>query len=180
MRCSRSEQLFEGRLEGTLTPRQRRELDLHLNDCARCTAVLEELRVIDALLLTPRELEPAPNFTFKVMAEIRTLPPPQPVRATWPMWAWFAIYLTLSWLAIGAWFAIGRPDGPAALVMATSFLQHFAGALQGVGRAIGSTGVAGVVTLVLIADLMLASAALYAGIVLRPRIAARLARSESV
>jgi hypothetical protein len=96
------------------------------------------------------------------------------------MWAWFAIYLTLSWLAIGAWFAIGRPDGPAALVMATSFLQHFAGALQGVGRAIGSTGVAGVVTLVLIADLMLASAALYAGIVLRPRIAARLARSESV
>ena len=179
MRCSTSEQLFEGRLDGTLTARQRRDLDVHLDGCANCSAVFEELRVIDALLLTPRQIEPAPNFTFKTMAEIRTLPPPR-VQATWPMWAWFATYLTLSWLAIGVWFAVGRPDGPAALVMATTLVQHFAGALQGIGRAIGSTGVAGVVTLVLVADLVLASAALYAGIVLRPRIAARLARSESV
>jgi len=159
MRCSRSEQLFEGRLEGTLTPRQRRELDLHLDGCARCTSVLEELRVIDALLLTPRELEPAPNFTFKIMAEIRTLPPPQPVRATWP-WM-FAIYLTLSWLAIGAWFAIGRPDGHAALTIIAGSLQHLVAAAAGVARALGSTTIAGIVTIVLVADAALLTGILY-------------------
>ena len=159
MRCSTSEALFDGRLEGTLTMLQRMRLDAHLDGCARCRAVLEELRVIDALLLTPRSLEPAPNFTFKMMAEIRTMPAPQRVRATWP-WM-FALYLALSWLAIGAWFAIGRPDGHAALAIAADSLQHLAGAAAGVTRAIGSTTVAIAVALVLVADAVLLRAILY-------------------
>ena len=159
MRCSTSEALFDGRLEGTLTLRERVRLDAHLDGCDRCRAVLEELRVIDALLLTPRALEPAPNFTFKMMAEIRTMPMPQRMRATWP-WM-FALYLALSWLAIGAWFAVGRPDGHAALALAAGSLQHLAGAAAGVTRAIGSPTVAGVVALVLVADAVLFSAILY-------------------
>lgn len=159
MRCSSSEALFEGRLEGTLTWLQRTRLDAHLESCARCSAVLEELRVIDALLLTPRALEPAPNFTFKMMAEIRAMPAPQRVRATWP-WM-FVLYLALSWLAIGAWFAIGRPDGHAALAIVTGSAQHLAGAAAGVTRAIGSTTVATVVALVLVADAILLSGIFY-------------------
>jgi len=178
MRCSTSEEFFEGLLEGTLTAQQRWRLDAHLERCGKCTGVLEELRVIDALLLTPRELEPAPNFTFKAMAEIRALPAPQPARATWP-WA-FGSYLLLSWIVIGVWLAIGRPDGHTSLAMTLGFVQHFAAALQGVGKAIGSTGVAGIITLLLLFDLVLVSVILYAGLVLRPRVIARLARSESV
>lgn len=177
MRCSKSEELFEGRLDGTLTPLQHRELTAHLDRCARCSAVLEELRVIDALLLTPRALEPSPNFTFKTLAEIRTLPAPQPKRTTWP-WM-FAVYLFFSWLAIGVWFASGRPDGHAALALGTAAAAHFGGALEGIARAIGSSGVAGIVTLVLLLDLVLVAAVLYAGIVLHPRIVERLARSQS-
>lgn len=176
MRCSTSEEFFDGLLEGTLTAQQRWRLDAHLERCGKCTVVLEELRVIDALLLTPRKLEPAPNFTFKTMAEIRTLPPPQPARATWP-WV-FGSYLLFSWIAIGLWLAVGRPDGHTSLAMMLGFLQHFAGALQGIGKAIGSTGVAGIVTLVLLFDLVLVSVVLYAGLVLRPRVLSRLARGE--
>ena len=159
MRCSTSEALFEGRLEGTLTMLQSMRLDAHLEGCARCSGVFEELRVIDALLLTPRTLEPAPNFTFKMMAEIRAMPAPQPMRATWP-WM-FALYLALSWLAIGVWLAIGRPDGHAAVAIAAGSLQHLAGAAAGVTRAIGSTTVAIAVALVLVADAVLLSAILY-------------------
>jgi anti-sigma factor RsiW len=159
MRCSTSEALFDGRLEGTLTALQRTRLDAHLERCDRCSAVLEELRVIDALLLRPRALEPAPNFTFKMMAEIRAMPKPQRMRARWP-WM-FALYLALSWLAIGAWFAVGRPDGHAALALAAGSLQHLAAAAAGVTRAIGSPTVAGVVSLVLVADAVLFSGLLY-------------------
>jgi anti-sigma factor RsiW len=159
MRCSTSEALFDGRLEGTLTWLQRTRLDAHLEDCARCSAVLEELRVIDALLLTPRALEPAPNFTFKMMAEVRAMPRPRRVRAQWP-WM-FALYLALSWLAIGAWFAVGRPDGHAALALVAGSMQHLAAAATGVTRALGSTTVAGLVALMLVADAGLLFGILY-------------------
>ncbi|MGH7661768.1 MAG: zf-HC2 domain-containing protein, partial [Vulcanimicrobiaceae bacterium] len=159
MRCNTSEALFDGRLEGTLTWLQRTRLDAHLERCGRCSAVLEELRVIDALLLTPRALEPAPNFTFKAMAEIRTLPQPQRVRAQWP-WM-FGLYLALSWLSIGAWFAIGRPDGHAAVVIAGDSLQHVVAAAAGFTRALGSTIVAEIVALMLVADAGLLFGILY-------------------
>ena len=159
MHCSTAEALFDGRLEGTLNAHQRARLDAHLDGCRSCSAVLEELRVIDALLLAPRTLEPAPNFTFKMMAEIRSMPLPQRVRATWP-WM-FALYLALSWLAIGAWFAIGRPDGHAALTIIAGSLQHLVAAAAGVARALGSTTIAGIVTIVLVADAALLTGILY-------------------
>jgi len=177
MRCTKSETLFEGLLDGTLTALQRRDVETHLEKCARCKSVLEELRVIDALLLSPRVLEPAPNFTFKTMADIRGMPAPK-THFRLPPWLWLGIYLALSWIAIGAWFAVGRPDAPAALALGLGALQHVAGAFSGIGRAIGAglgyTGIASIVTIVLALDMGLVALVYFA-----PRLIARLARNES-
>ena len=180
MRCSTSEGLFDGRLEGALSVQQGRALDAHLASCPRCRSVLEELRVIDALLLTPRALEPAPNFTFRTMAEIRTMPPPKRARSRRAMWTMLALYLVLSWGAIGAWLAVGRPDGHAFFALALAVVHHVAGAFDGVARGIAATGIGGIVGVVFVFDVILFAGALYAGVVLRPRIIARLARSERV
>ena len=172
MRCSTSEKLFDGLLDGTLTAQRRRMLDGHLAKCSRCTGVLEELRVIDALLLTPRRLEPAPNFTFRTMAEIRSMPQPKLLPPRLPLWMLFGSYLAASWTVIAAWFAVGRPDAHAAL----AFAQHVAGAFAGIARVVGTgfgygySGVAGAVTFLLIFDV-----ALLAGVILlRRRIPERL------
>lgn len=180
MRCSKSEALFDGLLDGTLTPVQRLRVEQHLEACARCSNVLEELRVIDALLLGPRILEPAPNFTFKTMAEIRAMPAPKAMAPRWPLWAWAALYLAASWLGIGAWFAVGRPDAPALLAFGLSLFGHAGGALYGIARVVASgfgfgyNSVAGVVSLVIVADIALVGLALAT-----PHVIARLARSES-
>jgi anti-sigma factor RsiW len=171
MRCDTSERFFEGLLDGTLPPRQRVELEAHLAGCTRCAGLLEELRVIDALLLTPRTIEPPPNFTFKTMAEIRSLPAPKPVRQRW-LWM-FSLYLVLSWTAIAAWIAIGRPDANAALALAFGFLGHLGGALDGIakvagtGFGLGYAGVAGLVTSFLLLDLAVLCCALFVRAVFR-------------
>lgn len=183
MRCELSELHFEELLEGTLAPRLRAELTSHLESCAKCSAVLEELRVVDALLLSPRSLEPPLNFTFKTMAEIRAMPAPTPVRRSWP-WL-FALYLALSWIAIGAWFALGRPDAQGAFALAAETIRHTFGALDGIARVAGTgfglgyAGVAGAVSFLLIADLAVLFAVLFVRSVVRPRLAAHLARSEA-
>jgi hypothetical protein len=76
MRCSSFEPLLDEYVDGVLAPREHALVAAHVAGCASRAGLLEELRVIDALLLTPRALEPAPNFTFKVMAEVRSLPAP--------------------------------------------------------------------------------------------------------
>jgi len=179
MRCNTSEYLFDGLLDGTLTQLQRRTVDAHLERCARCTSVLEELRVIDALLLTPRLLEPAPNFTQKTMAEIRAMTPPKPAAPRLPLWAAFAFYLFASWAGIGTWLAFGRPDARALLSLAGGLIDHASRAFHDVGSAVsagfGATGVASVVVLVLGVDMLLIALVFVA-----PRVISRLARSESV
>jgi anti-sigma factor RsiW len=182
MRCDASELRFEALLEGTLAAREQVELDAHLERCARCRGILEELRVVDALLLAPRELEPPPNFTFKTMAEIRSMPAP---RAARPVWPWLVgMYMILSWSAIAAWIAIARPDTRAAVALVTGFTAHLTGALDGIARVVGTgfglgyAGVAGVVTFLLLLDLALLCAIVFLRSVVRPRLAAHLARGE--
>jgi anti-sigma factor RsiW len=185
MRCSASEARFEALLDGRLSAPQRRLLDAHLDRCARCRGILEELRVIDALLLTPRRLEPAPNFTFKTMAEIRSMPPPKPMRPRFPLWMLFAFYLAASWTGIGAWLAFGRPDAHAVLAVGVGIAQHVAGAVAGIAHALsggfgyGYSGVAGAVAVVLILDLAAMAAVLFLALVVRPRLLRRLVENES-
>jgi anti-sigma factor RsiW len=179
MRCSTSENLFDGLLDGTLNVLQRRNVEAHLATCTRCTSVLEELRVIDALLLTPRLLEPAPNFTQKTMAEIRSMPPPKAAAPRLPLWSAFGFYLFASWLGIGMWLAFGRPDAHGLLSLAAGLFDHTSSAFHDVGRAVaaglGTTGIASIVALVLGVDVLLIALAFFA-----PRVISRLARSEPV
>ncbi len=137
MRCSFYRPLLDAYVEGTLPPAQRARVAAHLTECDECRALFDEFRTIDALLLKPRKLEPAPNFTFKVMAELRTLPRPQ--RRHVPPLRILAAYLAFAWVVIGlfslfgdgpahaAWIFLGESltrggDGFAALVRATSDL----------------------------------------------------------
>jgi anti-sigma factor RsiW len=106
MRCSSSEARLDAYVEGTLPPRERALVAAHVAACPACATLLEEFRVIDALLVTPRTLEPAPNFTFKVMAEVRALPQPHVHRT--PALAVLATYVAFAWAALGAFFFFAR------------------------------------------------------------------------
>ena len=121
MTCSSSEALFEGYLDDTLTPASRASLQRHLARCGRCAGVLEELRVVDALLVSPRVVELAENFTFATMAEVRSLPRPHASPA--PVFAYLLSYLAAAWLLIGAGF-----------LLADSTMRAFGETLVDLGR----------------------------------------------
>ena len=50
MRCSSCEPLLDRYIEGTLKARQMLDITEHLSECADCRELLDELKVIDALL----------------------------------------------------------------------------------------------------------------------------------
>jgi anti-sigma factor RsiW len=124
MRCSSFEPYFDAYVEGELSPLQRTRIADHVATCDECRSLLEEFRVIDALLIAPRQLEPQANFTFKVMAEVRSLPRPHAHRmAPLPV---LATYVVFAWVAIGAFLVFG---GAAARAM-----------VAGIGAAFGAFG----------------------------------------
>lgn len=112
MNCSSFESLLDEYVDGALAPRDRALVAAHIPGCANCSSLLEELRVIDALLLGPRKLEPAPNFTFKVMADVRTTPRPHVHRIAGL--AVIGTYLAFAWIAIGLFFFFGGATAHAA------------------------------------------------------------------
>ena len=109
MHCRFSERHLDAYVEGTLGPRQRALVSAHLASCARCAALVDEFRSIDALLLSPRKLEPAENFTFKVMAEARAIAGPR--RSHVPPARVIVSYLIFAWCSNGVFFRFG--DGAA-------------------------------------------------------------------
>jgi len=100
MNCSSAEASFEPLLDGKLTDAQRAGLLAHVDGCAVCRSVLEELRVVDGLLNTPREVPLAPNFTFATMAEARALR--APAHYAPPIRAYLVSYLAAAWLIAAA------------------------------------------------------------------------------
>jgi hypothetical protein len=135
MSCSSAEALFERFLEGDIPLAQRRNFLAHVDRCAGCRGVLEELRVVDALLLAPRQIELAPNFTFATMAEARAVPPPGAYHP--PIRAYLVSYLVAAWLIAGA-----------ALVIAPQIMQALGGTTLDIARDISDAfgGLGGVVT----------------------------------
>jgi predicted anti-sigma-YlaC factor YlaD len=131
MRCSSFEPQFDAYVEGGLTPVQRARIAEHVASCENCRSLLEEFRVIDALLLTPRQLEPQPNFTFKVMAEVRCLPRPHAHRtAPLPV---LGAYVVFAWVAIGAFLLFGGAAARAMVAAIGTGFQRFGA--QGVALA---------------------------------------------
>ena len=136
MHCSSFEPMLEAYVEGGLSPARRVRLAVHLESCKNCAELLEELRVVDGLLLVPRVLEPAPNFTFKIMAEVRAMPAPHAPR--FPHLKVLATYVVFAWVLIGGFLMFGGNAAHAmlatigtAFIRATAAFSFLAGATGG-------------------------------------------------
>ncbi len=178
MNCRSAERAFEGFLDGTLAPRERTALLAHVDACDPCRGTLEELRVVDALLLEPREIRLAENFTFAMMAEVRAQPRPERPRSR--AGAFAVAYLAAAWMLIGAIALLAPHTIHVLAASALDFSRTVVDALGGAGGAIASLfgrGPAGVLVAALVA--LAAEAALAAAIggairFVGPRLAARL------
>ena len=176
MNCNSSENLFEGYLDGTLAPAQRARLLGHVNGCGRCKGLLDELRVVDALIATPRRVELPQNFTFATMAEVRSLPRPHASRA--PTYAYLISYLAAAWLLIGAGFVFApstlRAFGETALDMSASFASTVGVFAHAGTRALGDIGSLGALFgAAMLLDVTIVVALIAGFIILRPRVAER-------
>ncbi len=123
LRCSYSEARLDAYVDGELAPPERGRIAAHVAECPHCAGLLEEFRVIDALLLAPRRLEPAPNFTLKVMAEVRSLPPPHALGTS--SFGVLATYVVFAWATIGAFLMWGGASARAMLATLGSGAQHY-------------------------------------------------------
>jgi len=178
VRCSSCEPLFDRFLEGTLTPRELSEIATHVRSCARCALLLEELKVVDALLFNTQTPELPANFTFAVMAETRTLP--APALREHRIWSFVALYVTAAWVAAIAGLMIsGANLATIAGAVAAGVIRfgHAAGTgFAGIGQ--GAPTLATFGAGVLFIDLAVAAAVALLYFVVRPRLAAHLASTS--
>jgi anti-sigma factor RsiW len=178
VRCSSCELVLDRYVEGTLSARQMRAIAAHLRECGACSALLAELKVIDALLVTTRSTEPAPNFTFAVMAEVRSMPAPRTRQH--PAIGFLSLYLAAAWVAtVVAIAASGTSLAAIAGALSATFLRAgiaFSSLINGVhalGHSAPSLAAFGIAVLAIDVAVAIGFGLLYA--VVRPRIAARLA-----
>lgn len=179
MRCSSCEPLLDRYLEGTLKPREMIALSSHLKTCESCRDLLEELKAVDGLLATTACAPLAENFTFAVMAEVRTLPAPRARQH--PVWSFLALYSAAAWVAAVLAMAL-TGTAPARVFGAVSSALARLGVFSGSVSAGVSHGLSHVMpTLaafgagVLLIDFAIAGAFAVLYFVIRPRVAARLA-----
>jgi anti-sigma factor RsiW len=175
--CSSSEALFEAYLDHTLTPAQRARLLAHLNGCGGCKGMLEELRVVDALLAGPRIVGLPENFTFATMAEVRSLPRPHVSHA--PVFAYMVSYLVAAWLLVGAGFLLAsstlRAVGETILDVTREVLRTLGSLGHAGSRIVGDFGSLGTfVGAAVVIDIAVALALIVGIAVIRPRLTARL------
>lgn len=181
MRCSSCEILLDRYVEATLQPRQMAAVSAHVKTCDRCAGLVNELRVVDALMATTKSVDLPANFTFAVMAEARTMPVAAERRLS--VWSLLVFYLVAAWIALSGGFALLGPRA--------AFVQHAFGAVWSstleVFAAVGgiahgvapaAPAVLGVVSFVLFVDVLLAGAFIFFYRSVRPRLAAAIARSE--
>ena len=185
MRCSSFSAVFSDYIEGTLGPARRTTLETHLAGCTACSALLAELRVVDALLLTAQlPIEPAPNFTFKVMAEVRAMPAP-PARRT-PVLRVLAAYLVFAWCAIAAWYTIDPAGAAESLGALRQAFDGYRAALATLGTALshvfgfGVYSVTASVWAILSLDLIATGTTIALYFVVRPRLLARLSAPQEI
>jgi anti-sigma factor RsiW len=173
MHCSSFNSQLDEYVDGTLAPAENARIEAHVAACKPCAALLLELRVIDGLLLAPRIVDPEPNFTFKLMAEVRDLPVPH--RHHHVRLAPIAAYIVFAWIAIGGFLYFGGHAARAALAtigMSIASAVHGAGALtSATGAVFGShtLGVTAAMGALLGFDLVAATAVLAAFGFLRAR-----------
>lgn len=179
VRCSSCEPLLDRYIEGTLTPRQMIDIGKHVNACADCRALLDELKVVDGLLFTTEVPHLPENFTFAVMAEVGAMPAP-PARAH-PIWSFLALYSAAAWVAAVAGMALSGISPKTVFTVIASELGKAGSLLGGVAAGVSHSLSHTVPALaafgfgVLIIDIAIAGAFALLYFVVRPRVIARLA-----
>lgn len=179
VRCSSCEPLLDRYLEGTLTRRQMIDVAAHLRDCTPCRELLDEVKAVDGLLFTTQVPELPENFSFAVMAEVRSMPAPRARQH--PLWSFLAIYSAAAWVAaVLAMLLTGTR--PSAVVAAVSTGLGRLGLLSSAVSSSASHGLSHLTpTLaafgagVLFIDVAIGCAFALLYFVIRPRVAARLA-----
>jgi anti-sigma factor RsiW len=179
MRCSSCSRLLDRYVEGSLSTPQLLHITAHLGTCAPCTEILEELKVVDGLLATIHTPEPAPNFTFAVMAEIRCMPAPAISRIS--IAALLGTYVVVAWAIIAIWLRMAGVTAQTAVANGASTFSQLGNGLHlittgamnsfGHGAPLVTTFVLGVLAL----DLAVAAGVIIIYSVVRPRLAAHLA-----
>jgi len=176
--CTSAERAFEGFLDGTLVARERSAVLAHVDGCDPCRGLLEELRVVDALLLAPREIRLAENFTFATMAEVRAQPRPQRPKSR--AGAFAVAYLAAAWMLIGA-IALLAPHtmhvlGAAAFAFSRTVVDAFGGTGGALANLLGHSPAAlPIAALLALATEMVLAAGIGGAIrYVRPRLAERL------
>lgn len=178
MSCSSTEALFERFLDGELSAAQHVRVIAHVDGCTACRDVLEELRVVDALLTQPREVQLAPNFTFATMAEARAVHAPAPYRA--PVRAYLVSYLAAAWLIAGAAMLFApqtmRALGGTLVDIARTIFDAVGGLGTVIARLLGRGGnvVTAALLALLVIDILLVAGFGFALRYLRPRLVERL------
>lgn len=178
MRCSSCEPLLDRFLEGTLPSGQHADIAAHLRGCDGCARLLEEVKIVDALLVTRQVPELPANFTFAVMAEVRAMPAPKTREPR--IWSFFALYLTAAWVAAGAGLALaGFTPGRVATAILTALERAgsaVSAGLAGIGH--GAPALAALGTGLLLIDLVAAAVVVLLYVFIRPRLAAQLASAS--
>ncbi len=184
MLCSSCSPLLDLYREKLLSPSQAALVREHLKTCMNCTALLDELKVVDALLATVRTPEPVANLTFAVMAEVRSMPVPVAPRTHFG--ALLGFYIVVAWAIIALWLhfagittasALAGVMGAASQTWTTA--QAFsAGAAGSFGH--GASFLPAIVVSALALDLAVAGAVALVYIVVRPRLSAHLASIREV
>jgi anti-sigma factor RsiW len=184
VRCSSCEPLLDRYVEGTLSPRRMIDVAQHLRTCESCRELIEELKVVDALLFTTTVPELPENFTFAVMAETNSMPAPRARQH--PVWSFLVLYSAAAWVAAAMAMAFTGTSPRSVLALMWSALSR-AGSAAGTAAASAAHGLSGTTpTLaafgagVLVLDAAVACAVAIVYFVVRPRLAARLASAPEV
>ncbi|HLY03747.1 MAG TPA: hypothetical protein VKR56_14780 [Candidatus Cybelea sp.] len=178
MRCCSCEPLLDDYLEATLSRRQMRDVALHLGSCPACSPLLEELRVVDALLATARSPGRVGSGFTAAVVSATAASPPHPARRI-ALWLPLLAYLLAAWALLA--FAALDAHGLAGLfeqlaVWGKGGFAAIAAGLRAVAPAAGVAAAA--VTGVLLVDLLLLAGTVYGYRRLRPILSVYLARGS--
>jgi hypothetical protein len=153
-----------------------RDVALHLRSCGDCDSLMNELRIVDALLTTARSPgSVGSDFTAAIVSATRRAQPHRAKRL--PLWLPLLAYLAIAWALVAGIAMRGHQTARVLSELGTSGrsgLATFGGALREIAPV--SVTAAAAVTVVLLVDLFLVAIIFFGYRRLRPMLAVYLAR----
>jgi len=115
MRCDELSTALVDLVDGRLDPALQREAERHLEACAGCRALVDDLRTIRAAAFTLDRREPPAEVWASLNRAIATEPGaggrPAADRSNWTVWMAAAAVLMLA-TVVGLWPLLGRTEAP--------------------------------------------------------------------